>query len=161
VSYVRLLAHIVFSTKNREIILPKDIKDSICDHIREEAQQKSIRLIEVNGHFDHLHCLVSLGSAQSVASVVQAIKGESAHWFNNKSGLNDWGKLIWQDDYFAVSVSESHANQVSAYIQNQEHYHQSMNYYQEIERMAKKYGFELKLDKSVDHSPSAKADGNE
>ena len=34
------------------------------------------------------------------------LKGESSFWINNKSGLINI-KFGWQDEYFAVSVSES------------------------------------------------------
>ena len=92
---------------------------------------------------------------------MQSIKGESAYWFNNKSGLAGLGRLAWQDDYFAVSVSESHLDRVQAYIQQQEQHHQTMSYYQEVERMAQKYGFEVRFAKnSSANKPSAKADGN-
>ena len=152
-SYTRLLVHAVFSTKNREPTLSKEIKMVVCEHIQEQTRLKSIRLLEINGHFDHLHCLINLGPKQCIADVMQAIKGESAYWFNNKSGLAGFDRLIWQDDYFAVSVSESHLDRVQAYIQNQEQHHQHMTYYQELERMAEKYGFDL--------SPLAEASGKE
>ena len=165
-SYVRVLIHAVFSTKNREIVLHNEEKNLLCEHIREETRKKSIRLLAVNGYFDHLHCLISLGPTQSIADIMQSIKGESAYWFNNKSGLAGFGKLIWQDDYFAASVKESHAKAVSEYIQNQEQHHQGVSFYQETERMAEKYGFELRLDRSSAKVPSAKSivrhtDGNE
>lgn len=152
-SYIRVLVHVVFSTKNREPTLSKEIKSMVCEHIQEEARKKSIRLLVLNGHLDHLHGLISLGPKQCIADVMQAIKGESAYWFNNKSGLAGSGRLMWQDDYFAVSVSESHCERVHAYIQHQEQHHQVMTYYQEIERMAEKFGFTI--------NPSAEADGNE
>ncbi len=158
-SYVRILVHAVFSTKNRGILIPKQEKDLICDHIRTEALKKSIRLLAVNGHLDHLHCLINLGPTQTIATVMQAVKGESAYWFNNQSGLAGLGKLIWQDDYFAVSVSESHAETLQQYIQNQEKHHQRMTYYQELERMAAKYGFDLGISDS--QPPLAKAERRE
>ena len=135
--------------------MPKAIKDMICVHIQEEARKKSIQLLAINGHADHLHCLFSLGPKQCLANVMQAIKGESAYWFNHKSEQSGMGRLTWQDDYFAVSVSESHAETVKQYINRQEEHHQHMTYYQEIQRMADKYGFDINID-----SPSAKADGN-
>ncbi|MEZ0483119.1 IS200/IS605 family transposase [Fibrella aquatica] len=144
-SYVRMLVHAVFSTKNREISLSKSVKDAICEHIMEEAWKKSIRLMAINGHVDHLHCLISIGPKQCIADIMQAIKGESAYWFNNQSGHVELSRLIWQDDYFAVSVSESHAQSVIQYINRQEEHHLGMTYYQEVQRMAEKYGFDLKI----------------
>jgi putative transposase len=158
-SFTSILIHAVFSTKNREILIPTEEKNLLCAHILDVSYAKSIQLLEINGHLDHLHCLISLRPAQSLADVMQSIKGESAYWFNNKSGLAGLGKLVWQDDYFAVSVSKSHIEKLRSYIQNQEQHHQQMTYYQEIMRMAEKYGSELKLD-DLHLRPSAKADGN-
>lgn len=146
-SYVRILVHAVFSTKNREKLLSIDSKNTLCEHIREVCRKKSIRLLEINGYYDHLHCLISLGPTQRIADVMQSIKGESAYWYNHTHELNTTGRLVWQDDYFAVSVSESHLGRVRQYIQRQEEHHQHMTYYQEIERMAQNYGFTLIAEK--------------
>ena len=47
------------------------------------------------------------------------MKGESAFWLNKNFNKN----FMWQDVYFAVSVSESVVPKVSEYIQNQEVHH--------------------------------------
>ncbi|RZL36911.1 MAG: hypothetical protein EOO96_06025 [Pedobacter sp.] len=39
------------------------------------------------------------------SKIAKLIKGESAHWINKNKLLPE--NFIWQDDYFAVSVSES------------------------------------------------------
>ena len=48
---------------------------------------------------------------------MQLIKGESACWINKESLTKQ--KLDWQDEYFAVSVSESVLDKVRDYIKNQ------------------------------------------
>ena len=68
----------------------------------------------VNGHKEYCHCLVSSGAEQTISKVMQLIKGESACWFNKQGLINN--KLQWQDEYFAVSVSQSLLNQVREYI---------------------------------------------
>jgi hypothetical protein len=49
---------------------------------------------------------------------MQLIKGESSYWINKEQLLNR--KFEWQDEYFAVSVSESMLDKVRNYIKNQE-----------------------------------------
>lgn len=83
---------------------------------------------------------------------MQSIKGESAYWFNHNGPRKSGFRLAWQDDYYAVSVSEVHLEHVRSYIQRQEVHHQAMTHYQEMERMASKYGFDL--------PPLAEANGN-
>ena len=49
---------------------------------------------------------------------------------------------MWQDDYFAVSVSESVIPKVSEYIQNQEEHHKKKSFNDEYEEFIRIYGFE-------------------
>ena len=84
----------------------------------------------VNGHKEYCHCLVSSGAEQTISKVMQLIKGESACWFNKQGLINN--KLQWQDEYFAVSVSQSLLNQVREYIKTRKittgtkHFNKSM-----------------------------------
>ena len=105
-SWVRIWVHLVFSTKNRETILHTDIREEVFQHIKKNAEEKGIWLDCINGFSEHTHCLVSLNKEQSISKVAQLIKGESSFWINQNKLVK--GKFTWQDDYWAVSVSESH-----------------------------------------------------
>jgi putative transposase len=48
---------------------------------------------------------------------------------------------MWQDDYFAVSVSESQVKQVVKYIQNQEVHHAKKSFSDEVDEFMNKYGW--------------------
>ncbi|MBO9682128.1 MAG: hypothetical protein J7502_05575 [Flavisolibacter sp.] len=50
-------------------------------------------------------------------------------------------KLEWQDEHFAVSVSESAIDTVRAYIDNQFNHHQKKTFTEEYEEFMKKYNF--------------------
>jgi putative transposase len=140
--YVRVWTHFVWSVKKREQILIDPYRDQLFQHIRENAMKKDIYLDRVNGYVDHVHCLVSLGKDQSIDKIAQLLKGESSYWFNNKSGFNA-GKLTWQNDYFAVSVSEKMLDATRAYIDKQVFHHQTQSFEQEYQRMMRKYGFKF------------------
>jgi putative transposase len=88
---------------------------------------------------EHLHCLISLGKDQTIAQVAQLIKGESSYWIN-KNALTT-SKFYWQDDYFAVSVSESNVDKVTNYIKNQESRHSNKTFTMEVDEFINKYGF--------------------
>lgn len=75
----------------------------------------------INGYQEHCHALISLGPDQSPCKIMQLIKGESSFWIN-KNNLTKM-KFEWQDEYFAVSVSESMIDKVRTYIKNQEMHH--------------------------------------
>lgn len=138
-SYVRIWVHLVFATKNRDALISKQNSKNIYLHIIENCKIKDIFLETINGHKDHIHCLVSLGKEQSIAQVSQLVKGESSFWIN-KNKITPF-KFAWQDDYFAVSVSESQMLKVKAYIQNQEEHHRHKSFQEEVNEFINKYGF--------------------
>ncbi len=121
--YIKVWIHFVWSTKYRiPFMKTRDIRQTIFNHIRENAKEKGIYIDFINGYTDHVHCLVSLGIDQSMSKIMQLIKGESSFWIN-KNGICE-EKFEWQDEYFAVSVSESVVDRVRNYIKRQEEHHQ-------------------------------------
>ena len=75
---------------------------------------------------------------------MQLIKGESSFWVNQHKLTRI--KFQWQDEYFAVSVSESQVNAVRKYIQNQEEHHSEKSFTQEYDEFIQKYGFKIVKD---------------
>ena len=138
-SYVRIWVHAVFSTKYRTPFLSDAIRKKVFHHIAKNCEEKGIYLRNVNGYVDHAHCLISLGRDQTISWVMNQIKGESSHWIN-KNKLTP-KKFKWQDDYYAVSVSESQMERVANYINNQEKHHSKRDFESELDELIKKFGF--------------------
>ena len=132
--------HFVWSTHNHEHFLTDEIRTNVFQHIRENARAKGIYLDMINGYVDHVHCLVSLGSDQTVEKIMQLIKGESSFWIN-KNQLTK-SKFAWQDEYFAVSVNPSGLESVRRYIANQEEHHRKTSFKEEFDDFLMRAGFE-------------------
>ncbi len=109
-SFVRIWVHVVCTTRNREQILSSETRKKLFAHIRENCIRKGIFLDRIGGWSDHIHLLISLGREQNIAKILMLIKGESAHWLNGQQLMR--GKFHWQDDYYAISVSESQVDRV-------------------------------------------------
>jgi putative transposase len=139
--FIRIWIHAVWSTKNREPLLSTEIRKSVFDHILTNAKSKDIFITAINGYTDHVHCLISLGSEQTISKVIQLIKGESSFWIN-KTGLTPL-KFEWQDEYFSVSVGESQVENVRDYIFRQEEHHKTVSFQQEYSEFISKYNFDL------------------
>ncbi|HKB85169.1 MAG TPA: IS200/IS605 family transposase [Ignavibacteriaceae bacterium] len=137
--YIRIWIHLIWSTKNRERMITEGIKAKLLNHIRENAELKKIYLDFINCEPEHIHMTISMGSDQNISKVAQLLKGESSNWVN-KNGLSK-GHFEWQDEYIAVSVSESQINRVRDYIRNQEEHHRKKSFTEEYEEFIKKYGF--------------------
>jgi REP-associated tyrosine transposase len=141
-SWVRIWVHLVFSTKNREPFLnSKELREKVFNHIKENAKTKNIHLYSINGYQEHIHCLISLNKDQFISKTAQLIKGESSFWINKNHQTKS--KFIWQDDYWAVSVSESHIKEIRKYIEHQEKHHKIKSFTEEVNDFMKKYGWEL------------------
>ena len=139
--FIRIWVHLVWSTKNREKIISSSLKNKLLDHIKTNCKEKGIWLDSINCVSDHIHLLISLNSEMSICKLAMLIKGESSHWINKNKLVK--GKFEWQDEYFAVSVSESVVSKVSDYIKNQEEHHHIKSFSEEYDEFMKKYGVNI------------------
>ncbi len=138
--FIKVWIHLIWSTKNREKIISPRLKPNLIQHIKDNAQEKSIFIDSINCVSDHIHLIVSLKGEQSISKVLNLIKGESSHWVNENNLTNV--KFEWQDEFIAVSVSESQLEAVRKYIANQEEHHRIKSFKEEYELFVRKYGFE-------------------
>lgn len=138
--YTRVWIHFVWSTKKRKPVLNDAVRKGLFDHIKNNSIEKGIFIDCVNGYIDHVHCLISLGADQNISKVMQLIKGESAYWFNKQKLIDE--KLEWQDEYYAVSVSESRIVSLRKYIKNQSEYHKGKAFLKECDELFLKEGIE-------------------
>ncbi len=140
-SLLKVNIHFVWGTKNRvQFLDTKELRQNVWNHIKVNANEKGIFIDNVNGYSDHCHCLVSLRADQSIQKVIQLIKGESSFWINKQKLTSH--KFEWQEDYFALSVSESMLEIVRNYINNQEEHHSKKSFQQEYIELIKKFGLD-------------------
>jgi putative transposase len=147
VPFIKVYIHFVWSTKNRvPYLATKEIRQKMWQHIRENARKKGIFVDFVNGYLEHCHCLVSLNSDQTIEKVMQLIKGEFSYWINRQDFFTklptDLSMFEWQEEYFAVSVSESMIERTRNYIKNQEAHHAKKTFEQEYNELISRYGFQ-------------------
>lgn len=79
--------------------------------------------------------------------MLQLIKGESSFWINRQKLINT--KIQWQDEYFAVSVSESQVDAVNSYIRYLEEHHKKKTFKEEYDEFIQKYGFQILKDERI------------
>jgi putative transposase len=139
-SFVNVMIHAVWGTKNRRPLLRKEIRHTFYDHIITNAKTKGIFIDAVNGVDDHIHLLFGLNADLSIAKTVQLIKGESSYWINKQGLLKD--KFEWADEYYAASVSESLLPTLRNYINNQEEHHRKRTFAEECDEFLRKYNLQ-------------------
>jgi REP element-mobilizing transposase RayT len=138
----KVFIHYIWSTKNREHLISKELKPLLLEHIKDNSIKKGIFIETLNCVSDHIHLLVSLGTEQTIAKIAMLIKGESSFWVNNQKLIKQ--KFEWQDEYTALSISYSAFDNVKEYIANQEEHHKKKTFTQEYEEFLSSYGFEKK-----------------
>ena len=136
------MIHYIWATKNRVPLITTELKQQLLPHIKENSIKKGIHIDTLNCVADHIHLLVSLGTEQTIAKVSQLIKGESSFWVNKSNIIK--AKFEWQDEYIALSVSESGLEKVRQYIANQEEHHKTKTFTQEYDDFLKVHGFDKK-----------------
>lgn len=139
-AYVKNWLHCVWGTKDRIPYLTDRVRGMLIDHIRLNSKEKKIYIDSVNGYKDHMHCLISLDPDQTLAKVMQMIKGESSFWIN-KNKLTKY-RFKWEVEYFGVSVSESQLRKVREYIRNQKNHHRLKAWEEEYNKFIAEYGFD-------------------
>ena len=71
---------------------------------------------------DHIHMLLQINPQQSIAYVVQILKGGSSKVIREEfPELEEflWGDSLWSDGYFAESVGVKNESTIRTYIQTQ------------------------------------------
>jgi putative transposase len=136
-AYVNIWIHAVWGTKNHDKILSKELRKELFSHIKENGRDKGIYIDFINGYVDHVHCLIGLNADMCIAKAMQLIKGESAFWANKVKLIKP--KLLWADEYYAASVSESHKNIVRDYIKVQEEHHKKIHIYARVRRVRENF----------------------
>ena len=83
---------------------------------------KNWGLHELSIQPDHVHLLLQVSPGDSVASVMQVLKGGTARVLRLEfPELEEflWGDSFWGDGYFAGSVGQKEEAVLRAYIRNQ------------------------------------------
>ena len=123
--FTTIYIHLVWCTKHREPFLGTSLKKDLFHYLKSYSKNNGIHLDTINGHLDHVHCLILMKRTQSISKVAKDLKGSSSNWLaKNYKGYQG---TIWQPEYYAVSVGPERLKQVREYIQNQEEHHSKVS----------------------------------
>ena len=137
-SLVKILVHMVWSTKNRERVIPLEIEPRLFAYIAGIIKNNGGRMIIAGGDADHIHILGSIGRA-NVSELIGAIKLETSKWMKQQ-GVS---KFYWQRGYGAFSIGSSQVSAVSSYIRGQKEHHNKQPYQDEFRILCAKYEVEI------------------
>jgi REP element-mobilizing transposase RayT len=139
-TYTQIHIQVVFAVKNRESVIGKQWKEELYKYITSIIQNNNHKLLAINGMPDHLHIFFGFRPTQSLADLIQMIKGDSSKWINQKKFTQS--KFYWQEGYGAFSYGKSQVHQVIKYIENQEQHHKKKTFIEEYKEFLIAFGIE-------------------
>lgn len=139
-SLVKILTHIVFSTKDRVNHITPEIEPQLFAYMSGICKNNGARLIIGGGTSDHVHLLVSIGRID-VGELIGDIKRDSSIWIKKQDA--QFAKFYWQRGYGVFSIGQSQVPEVSRYIQNQREHHKEQTFEDEFRTLCRKYDIEF------------------
>ncbi|MET8311900.1 IS200/IS605 family transposase, partial [Micromonospora sp. NPDC005173] len=116
-----LHVHLVFVTKYRRDVL----NDTMLTHCEQIMRQACAELREFNGEDDHVHLLVHYPPKLPISTLVNRLKGVSAHYlrkeFTDRINQHIMHGHLWSPSYFAASCGGAPLEMIKDYIKGQKH----------------------------------------
>jgi REP element-mobilizing transposase RayT len=138
-TFTNLLAHVIFSTKDRLPLLTPDLRPDMLAYLGGIVRKLHGKVIESNARPDHVHCLLSLPPTLAVAEALRVLKSNSSLWAHETRRR---ATFAWQTGYGAFSVSQSNVPAVVRYIRNQDQHHRKVSFQEEFIAFLKRHGIE-------------------
>lgn len=118
-----LHVHLVFVTKYRRDVF-NDAMLTRCEEImRDVAGGLGADLREFNGEEDHVHLLVHYPPKLAISTLVNSLKGVSAHYirkeFTGRINRAIMHGHLWSPSYFAASCGGAPLAVIKEYIEDQ------------------------------------------
>ena len=139
-SFCQIYCHLVFSTKNREKTLKKEIQETVHKYLAGLLRKKGSEYVLVGGVSDHVHILFQIPKQCAPIEMIETLKKDSSKFV--KTLGPDYQKFYWQKGYGMFSIGHTQLDTVKDYILNQETHHKKMSFKQEIIKFLTKYGIE-------------------
>lgn len=137
-TFSNLLFHLVWSTKNREPLIKKEIKHRLHSSIRTIIEREGANLLFINGIEDHVHLLVAMPLTMMIPDLIEKIKPVSTKWFIKT--FPEIKGFKWQEGYGAFTVGKSNLQSVINYIENKEEHHKILSFEKEFASMLEAQG---------------------
>jgi REP element-mobilizing transposase RayT len=139
-SFVYLVIHVVFSTRDRAPHLTPELAGRLFPYLAGIVKALQGVPFIVNGPPDHVHILLSLPASVSIAEMLRVLKTNSSRWVHEQfPGLRAFG---WQSGYGAFTVSCSRLDEVKKYIAGQQAHHRKVTFEEEFLSLLRRHGMD-------------------
>ncbi len=129
-SYVNLIYHIVFSTKDRKPIITEKYQARLHEYIGGIIRKQGGISLAINGVEDHVHVLAKLRQDKALSDMIRDFKANASGWMHDV--FPELKDFAWQNGYGAFTVSASQIQAVRKYIAEQEIHHHKRSFQEEF-----------------------------
>lgn len=143
IQYNNLYTHFIFTTKNREPVIPEQNRERLEKFITGIIKNYNSKLYAIYANPEHIHFLISRApniSEEYIATIVE----ESSKKFINENKLSK-GYFDWQKSASAFSVSKKDIDRVCKYILNQKEHHRKITFREEYDKFIEFYEKTIKI----------------
>ena len=139
-SLSKILIHLVFSTKHRQLLLPQTPYPALHAYAQGIFKKQKCHLIEMNNVADHVHILFDLHRTEALSHVVMHVKKGTSRWLKEQSP--DFALFDWQEGFGAFSVGRSQRDDLITYIRKQQERHLRNSFQSEFRTLLESYEIE-------------------
>lgn len=140
-TYSQIYIQVVFAVKYRQSLIHSSWEDELYKYITGVVQNKSQKMIAINGMPDHIHIFIGMQPNCNLSDLVREIKKSSTTFIQERKFTNH--KFQWQGGFGAFSYSQSHISNVANYIENQKAHHKKKSFKKEYLELLEKFEIEF------------------
>ena len=140
-SLVQIYLHIVFSTRHREPSLQDpQVREQMHAYLGGVCPNLDSPALAIGGVEDHVHLLRRQAKGITVSDLLRDIKRSSS--INIKTQTPALSSFHWRTGFGAFSISPSHVEPLTNYIQHQAEHHRCVTFQDEFRTLCRKNGVE-------------------
>ena len=140
-SYVQSIYHVVFRTYSSEKTISESAERDFYKYAYTVAVAQGAYVYRIGGMPDHVHLLVSIPPAISIADFVQHLKSTTSKWMNGNPLFPHFRG--WAKEYAAISYSMRDVEVITNYIKNQKVHHQTQTFAEEYRAFLTECGISI------------------
>ena len=120
-SITRLVAHVVWNTRQRRPTIPVAADSWLQTLICRKLQSLDCVVGAVGNADDHVHLVVWFPPSAALADLVAAVKGTTSRMWNLE--WKELDRLVWQKGYWANTCDPNSLDRLLAYVRKQREHH--------------------------------------
>ena len=136
-SLSQIMLHLIFSTKDREPIIPNELQDELYRYLASACNAHGSHAYRVGGTADHVHIACTLSRTVTVSKLLEEVKKSSSKWIKERD--RRCAGFAWQGGYGAFSLGQSQLETVIQYIDRQKEHHAKKTFKEEFIEFLRKY----------------------